>query len=398
MRADALATVTGRVLTSERAPAPDTWVELWSTDAPGGDGGVVRVRTDADGTYRLAVALRAARSRETRTARVTSALGWAEDLEVTLEAGRSVTVADLVLEAGHVIRGRVRQDDRTPAYQFVAAWPLRPSPPDDGNGGHRLWPTPHVEPDADGAFTLRGLPVGPVIVIAALEVGPFTNLHPDVTASLDDTVDAPAADVVVGARCRVLTFVAEDDAGRLDEFELTIEGHAGTLHLRATPDRELDVVVPVEPALRVTVRAAGHVPLEATLDASDAADPVRLRLVADPARAGATGPFAGLLERLGPSLVVACGEGGDGQLVSTIGAAVRRLGTAAAPVEFASPTPRGLAVFRDAVPPAGARLVVRDGALPMRLEVVRAGFTPQTVELDAGASPQRPTVVHLRRR
>ncbi|MBL9087764.1 MAG: carboxypeptidase regulatory-like domain-containing protein [Planctomycetia bacterium] len=396
VRAETLATLTGRVVTPEGAPVPGAWVEVWPTDAAAGGRRAAPVRSDDDGTFRVAVDLGAARSQEVRIEAVASALGWAEGVRATLEAGRTRAAPDLVVGAARRVRGRVPNDEHTPAWAHVAARPVRRTPADPETGERLVWDTPYTRPGEDGTFTLRGLPDGPVVLTATLEVGPFVNVHPDVAVAQETVVDAPTDDVALGARCRLLTFVADDEAGRIDEFALTIDGQAGTLHLRATPDRELDVVVPTDRALRLTVRAAGHAPIETALDAATSPDPVRLRLPV----AAAIGPpphaRPDAVAKGGPWLHVTCGEGHPEDRWP-IRANVRRRGPdrALVDVEVASDTPNGVSVWRGFIPRSGGRVLPIDGLRTLEVEVSHPRFAPRTVELSFDGPEESVELVHL---
>jgi hypothetical protein len=287
-------------------------------------------------------------------------------------------------------------DEHTPASAQVAARPIRRAPADPETGARLVWDTPYTRPGEDGAFTLRGLPEGPVVLTATLEVGPFVNVHPDVAAALEIIADAPADDVAIGVRCRLLTFAAEDEAGRLDEFDLTIDGRVGALHLRAAPDRELDVVVPTERPLRLTVRAAGHATLETTLDAQTTSDPVRLRLPVAPEVGPPPHARPDALAKGGRWLHVQCGEGHPEDRWP-IRANVRRRGPdrALVDVEVASDTPNGVAVWRGFIPRNGGRVLPVNGLRRLEVEVSHPRFASRTLEVSFEGPEESVELVHL---
>ena len=396
VRAETLATLTGRVVTPEGAPVRGAWVEVDAADANADVRRAPPVRSDDDGTFRVAVDLGATRSLEVRLEAVASALGWAEGVRVTLDAGRTRAAPDLVVGAGRRVRGRVPDDAHTPAHAQVAARPIRRAPADPETGARLVWDTPYTRPGEDGVFTLRGLPLGPVLLTATLEVGPFVDVHPDVAVAQEVVVDAPADDVEIGARCRLLTFAAEDEAGRIDEFDLTIDGRAGALHLRATPDRELDVVVPTEHPMRLTVRAAGHAPLETSFDAATTSDPVRLRLSVAPGVGPPTHARPDALAKDGRWLHVQCGEG-HAEDRGPILAQVRRRGPDGrlVDVEVASHSPHGVAVWRGRIPRYGGRILPIDGLHRLEVEVSHPRFASRTVEVSFEGAEESVEFVHL---
>ncbi len=396
VRAETLATLTGRVVTPERRARPRRVGRGGPTDATVGRRSAAPVRSDDDGTFRVAVDLGAARSQEVRIEAVASALGWAEGVRATLDAGRTRAAPDLVVGAGRRVRGSVPNDAHTPAYAQVAALPIRRAPVDPETGDRLVWDTPYTRPGEDGAFTLRGLPEGPVLLTATLEVGPFVNVHPDVAVAQEVVVDAPADDVALGTRCRLLTFAAEDEAGRIDEFHLTIDGRAGALHLRATPDRALDVVVPTEHPLRLTVRAAGHAPIETSLDAATTSDPVRLRPPVAPAIGPPPHARPDALAKGGRWLHVTCGEGHPEDRWP-IRANVRRRGPdrALVDVEVASDTPNGVAVWRGFIPRNGGRVLPVNGLRRLEVEVSHPRFAPRIVEFSFDGPEESIELVHL---
>ncbi|MFO0933048.1 MAG: hypothetical protein U1E39_10105 [Planctomycetota bacterium] len=148
--------------------------------------------------------------------------------------------------------------------------------------------------------------------------------------------------------------------------------------------------------MRLTVRATGHAPIEASLDAATISDPVRLRLSVAPGVGPPTPARPDALAKVGRWLHVQCGEGHAEDRFPIL-AQVRRRGPDGRPmdVEVASDAPNGVAVWRGRVPRSGGRVLPVDGLRRMELEVSHPRFAPRTVELSFEGPDDAVEVVHL---
>jgi RNA polymerase sigma factor (sigma-70 family) len=202
--------VSGRVLDGARAPVPGARVVAFTSDPPSAR--TLTAYSDAQGRFRVS-------GLDPGTASLSATRGAAVADVVTTQVGRdSPATVDLLLTAGATIAGTVRDEAGRPAagtqvFAFagtaiygVPRWPQ---------------PTAAADADADGSYTLKGLPSADVVVRACRRGDdPFTGLlgrqrRPDsVSLSLRAAEKRTGVDLVVLANDLRIEGRVLDRAGR----------------------------------------------------------------------------------------------------------------------------------------------------------------------------------------